>query len=273
LVRSVTAVAAYLVAMVAIIVGLRVGRAPLLAELSRRFGLAHDVAAVALAGCGLVLALPFVLGFARRVRRIGTELAGRVLPTTSAGVDLADAPRRALVVGLELAASMLALVPLLAVTAPFLPLYAGGGVLAVVMLGLGNLFWRRARNLHGHARAGAELVLELLDRQRRQDDDEPARSALPQLLPGLGPLAPIDIAPDSEAAGKTLAELNLRVRTGATVLAVKRADGSGVGMPAGHDRVDVGDVLTVSGTTEAVELARRLLAPPSPRRRPPDDVA
>lgn len=250
------------VAIGAIIVGAALGRGWLAAEVSESLGLDTRGAELVIAVAVLVVALPFVISMALNVRLLGAKLAEGVLPASGTGVDLADAPRRALVVGLELALSLAAIIPLMAVTAPFLPLYAGVLVVAVVLIGLGVLFWRRAANLMGHVRASGDLVLELLESQRRGDDDTshaPAPS-LPDVLPGLGPLVPIEIVADSPSVGRTLAELNLRARTGATVLALRHADGAGVSAPAGNDRLAAGDVLTVSGAVGAIELAQRLLA-------------
>ena len=66
------------------------------------------------------------------------------------------------------------------------------------------------------------------------------------------------MAESSPAADLTLAELNLRGVTGATVLAILR-DGEQVLVPSGHDRVHSGDVLAVAGSEESVAAARELL--------------
>ena len=66
--------------------------------------------------------------------------------------------------------------------------------------------------------------------------------------------------PTSPAAERTLAELNLRGATGATVLAILR-HGEPVLVPSGHERVHAGDVLAVAGTEEAIAAARELLEP------------
>lgn len=63
--------------------------------------------------------------------------------------------------------------------------------------------------------------------------------------------------PAGPAAGKTLAELNLRGLTGATVIAITRG---GVGiLPTGKEPLQADDVLVLAGTHDAVEAARDLL--------------
>ncbi len=247
------------VAITGITVSFGLQREVLRTELVQRLGTSPFVAGLIVAGTSLLLALPFVIGIARRVRRLGINLALRVLPSTDAGVDLAAAPRRALVAGLQLLAALVVVVPLMAATAPFLPFYTGALVLVTVSLGLGILFWRTATDLQGHVRAGSMLMLELLDKQRRTDHDHNREPDLASILPGLGPLEPIEVPAESPVVNCTLAELNLRARTGATVLAITRADGSGVGTPSGHDTLAVGDVLTVTGTADAIARARDVL--------------
>jgi CPA2 family monovalent cation:H+ antiporter-2 len=85
------------------------------------------------------------------------------------------------------------------------------------------------------------------------DESHTAHEALPAL-----DYTPIVLADDSAAIGRTLAELNLRSRTGTTVLAIRRGDDTAV-LPTGHDRLSAHDTLAVSGSDEAVARARLLL--------------
>ena len=79
-----------------------------------------------------------------------------------------------------------------------------------------------------------------------------------QLLPGLGALASVRLEASSAAVGKTLADLNLRGRTGAAVLVVTRAEG-GVIVPTAEEELRAGDVLALAGSHEAIAAARGLL--------------
>ena len=86
----------------------------------------------------------------------------------------------------------------------------------------------------------------------------PSLEALRTVLPGLGDLKPIPIADQSPARGKTLAELNLRGRTGASVVAIRRGENS-ILVPTGREALKAGDVLALAGTHEAIERARSVL--------------
>lgn len=86
----------------------------------------------------------------------------------------------------------------------------------------------------------------------------PALDRVRAFLPGLGDPVAVTIAPDSPSVGKTLAELDLRGRTGATVLAIVRG-AEGVIVPTAQEALCEGDCLALTGTHEAVDAARGLL--------------
>ncbi|MGH7287286.1 MAG: cation:proton antiporter regulatory subunit, partial [Myxococcota bacterium] len=88
------------------------------------------------------------------------------------------------------------------------------------------------------------------------------------LLPGLGHLVPISLSDSSPAVGRTLAELDLRSLTGATVLAIRRGD-AGLTAPGASAVLRPGDVLALTGTEEAIEAAGAILLGEAPQSRLP----
>jgi CPA2 family monovalent cation:H+ antiporter-2 len=117
------------------------------------------------------------------------------------------------------------------------------------------VFWRTARGLQGHVRAAAQAVLEVLGSQRAGEagrifDDR----KLPNPFPGLGAPVRYDLKAGSPAIGRTLADLELRSATGATVLAIRRG-GEGLAVPDAHAPLLEGDVLALAGTDEAIASA------------------
>jgi len=244
----------------AVIIGVALERAELVAWLRRTLGLDPVLATVLLMAVATVVAAPFVLGLARLARRIGVVLARAALPAGRDGtVDLSAAPRRALVLTLEIAAVLVVGAPLVALTQPFLPGVPGAVILSVGIAALALAFWRSAANLDGHVRAGAEVIVESLRAHARGPEPEPAPETLSELLPGLGAPVPFRLRADSASVGRTLAELDVRGLTGATVLAIIRGD-EGVTVPTARERLRDGDVLALAGTEEAVAAATRLLA-------------
>jgi CPA2 family monovalent cation:H+ antiporter-2 len=69
----------------------------------------------------------------------------------------------------------------------------------------------------------------------------------------------VRIGEGSPFAGRRLAEIGLRGRTGATVIAISRGS-EVVLVPDGHEILRAGDVLALAGTSAAIEAAREALA-------------
>ena len=258
---------AALIAAVVIGAALEAGRASAL--LGKWTALAEPTARAIVLTVAAVVGLPLLIGLTRTARRLGLELAHKSLPEAAKGkVDFAAAPRRALVLTLQLAILAAIGVPLVAVTLPFLPSYRFA-LLPLALVAMPAIaFWRSTMNLQGHAKAGAEVIAMKLGAQMAgnveakddslQDDMQRVREA----LPGLGEPVSLRVPTASAATERTLAELNLRGVTGATVLAIVRREQT-VLVPSGHERVHAGDVLAVAGTEESIAAARELIAAPT----------
>jgi len=222
-----------------------------LASVSHEMGRTLVLCAAALAS------LPFLIGIVRLSRALGAELATAALPRRADGMpDLAAAPRRAFVVALQLAIVIVVGGPLLALTQPFVPILYQAGVVLSALAALAFSFWRRASDLEAHVQAGAQVVVEVL---RRQGDSEGLTlEDVQPLLPGLGEVTPVRLEAQSGAVGKTLAELDLRAKTGASVIAVTRAAGEVIA-PTGRETLRAGDVLALAGSRASVQAACTLL--------------
>jgi CPA2 family monovalent cation:H+ antiporter-2 len=134
-------------------------------------------------------------------------------------------------------------------------------VLTGLLLAYGLAIWRGATNLDSHVNAGAQAVVEALAKYARAGQtsvNDQAMEKVHRMLPGLGKPVALALAEGSRAVGRSLAELNLRGRTGATVLAISR-DGQAIVVPGAGERLRAGDVLGVTGTEEAVAAAREML--------------
>jgi CPA2 family monovalent cation:H+ antiporter-2 len=220
---------------------------------------------VVLAGA-VAIAAPLLFGLARSARMLGFVLAMRALP--SAGrrkADFAAAPRRALVTMLQLGILFMVGAPIIAITQPFIPRFPGFTVLGILTVILGIAFWKSALNLQEHAKAGAEVIVAALTPQLSTDEDEEnlfkTMEHIAIMLPGLGEPMAVKIDSTSPAVDRTLAELNIRGITGATILAITRRGESGakVVVPSGKEKLRVGDVVALAGTQEAVDAAREIL--------------
>lgn len=248
-------------ALAAVVIGASVAGDTVTAFLSATLGLSETASRALLVLAAALLAAPFVVGILGVSHRLGVLLAETAFPKPELQrVDTALAPRRALMVTLYLAAALLIGLPLVALTQPFLPGTTGALVFALVLLVLGVGFWRSTTNLQGHVRAGAQVIASALGAQARRATalpDARPRVSVSELLPGLGEPEAVRLEPAGPAVGRTLAQLNVRGLTGATVLAIIR--GSEVILPTPDETLQSGDVLALTGTREAVEAAKQLL--------------
>ena len=255
---------AVVIALIVICASLGLGRVTLDGRLGR-----PDIVRWAIVGIAAAASVPFCVGVLRNSRRLGVTLAATAFPTRNepGGIDLAAAPRRALVLTLQVAIALLVALPIVVVTQPFLPGTPGASILIVLAVVLGISFWRGAANLHGHVRAGAQVIAEALARHARGSGtaQEDALAQVRELLPGLGEPVAMRLHPQSPAVGRTLAELDLRGVSGATVLAIWRAD-EGAILPSAQETLRAGDVLALAGTAECVSTAQGLLAAPDEQR-------
>ncbi len=254
--------------LLAIAIGTAVSLQRAVAILQRSLSLSPEVLRWLVVLAAVVVSLPFVAGVVRVSRRLAMLLARVALPDAAAGrTDLAAAPRGMLVAAIQLTLVLLVGGPLVAVTQPFLPGVHAAVALALLLAMLAAGFWRSARNLQGHVRAGAEVIVEALQAQSRAPKTpiEQALAKVRGLLPGLGEPALVALGETSNAVGKTLAQMNLRGLTGATVLAIHRGGGD-VLVPNVDEALQAGDVLALAGTDEALQQARQVLtgAPPPP---------
>jgi monovalent cation:H+ antiporter-2, CPA2 family len=216
------------------------------------------VQALVVAGA-IALGLPFVVGAIRVARGLGLALAAEALPAAAgSGMDLAAAPRRTLLVTVQIGILLLAGLPLVVIAQPFWPHLPWAVFLLVGLLALAIPLWRGATNLHGHVRAGAQVILEALASQSR--GSTPSHTGdldLARLVPGIGDAATVLLASEHFGSGQTLKQTNLRGRTGASVIAIER-QGEAL-FPTADETLRPGDTLILTGTGEAVQAARLLL--------------
>lgn len=238
--------------IVAIVIGAATG-APYVSDyIAQHIGLEGLPARVIIAAAAAVVATPFIVGLVRRVVVISRILALEVIPANETH-DIGLAPRRALIITFEIGIGLAVSLPLVAVTQPFVP---GGWVVVLVgLVGLVAVARRSLQDFDGHVRAGSELLLELLSHPPSQAKEELAQ--VETMLPGFGGVVSIQIGAASPAVGRTLAELDLRARTGATVLAIARG-GAGMATPSPTEPLAAGDTLAMAGSDDAIAQARNL---------------
>ena len=245
---------AVVLAAIALVVSLL--RVPL-AEWLVSMGVPSRFGLVGLFVAGLLLSAPFAYGLVMSARRVAYRFAEAAMPKAQRGVDAAHAPRGALVVAIHFATVLVLGLPLLAITQPFLSAWPAAAVIGGFIFLLTFSFWKSARDLQGHALAGAELIVDVISRQG-VDKDEHSIETVQGMLPGMGTIVPFKVEMDSSAIGHSLGDLNLRGLTGVSVVAISR-NGQRLVFPKAEEVLQVGDVLALTGAHDAIFAAHKIL--------------
>ncbi len=226
-------------------------------------GLGGDAARWSVAAFSLAFAAPVCVSLVRAGGHLGDVLAEVI--DTGTLPSRAPALRRTLVAVIRMGVVLAVGLPVVAATQPFLPTLGGALVFLLLLGALATQVWRGASDLQGELRSGAEIMFDSLRRHAAAGPRVDHRPAPDVAEPDAVRIAPdaVRIGPGDAAVGRTLIELNLRSRTGATVLAITGPEGQAQ-LPTGREVLRAGDVLALAGTREALEAASVLLREPQP---------
>lgn len=226
--------------------------------MTRVFGIELSEARLLIAVGALVLSTPFVVTAARNARAFARLKAQRLV---------AHGDGAAKVTVSRSLQTMLTLLVLTAVVLPFtvaLSMTVGSTLtmvgIALVVAVTGRELWRTAGNTEVEFQSAVQKLSDALSATTIEADEQ--RLSIPAVLPGLDEVTLFVIESES-VIGKTLADLDLHARSGATVIAARRASGN-LTLPSGTARLERGDVLALAGTDEAVEAAITILSSPHP---------
>lgn len=208
-----------------------------------RLGLSERMAPLAVALAAVLLGAPLLWFLLRSARALGSLVAERVFPGGDAAASN-QAPRRAL----RLASQVLVLLgvgaPAVTILRPLLDAPYVSALLLPLLLIAAAVIWRQAGAIEAEAKS---MTAELIARLSREDQAEEA-------MPDLGATRILALTPRSPALERTLSELGLRARTGASVVAIQRPGGD-VLFPTGSESLADGDRLVLAGSEEALARA------------------
>ena len=185
-------------------------------------------------------------------RRLATALASRALAELH---EEGASAVNAMVELLQITILLVVAAPLLAIVQPFMAPVEGIGIIAITILLTVIAVIRSARRMQGQIRSATRLIAAAL-----RGTHAGAQGGSYE-VPGIGMITPVSVRPDSEAVGKSLAELDLHTRTGAVVVAIGRGD-SEVVVPTSEEIIRPGDVLELAGSSNAIAAASRSLDTP-----------
>ncbi|MGB8222616.1 MAG: cation:proton antiporter [Polyangiales bacterium] len=250
--RAIRALALDAAALIAILVLTVVGLARASSELAPRLEVSLEGARWIVAGGALLFGLPFLVGLLRNTISVSRLLADTVAPPEMDPSSGARLVNRTIRVTVYLIVALGVGVPAIAVLRPLTGKLYGVSLLSVVVIAIGVYLWRSAGFVGHEFRSAAEQIADVLARQGGDDRGEVLSD--PSLIPGMDSVFGLRISENSSAVGRTLAEVNLRALTGATVVAIRRGAGNVV-LPTGHERIEPDDVLAITGTAEAIREA------------------
>jgi CPA2 family monovalent cation:H+ antiporter-2 len=258
-VRHVGVVAAHLGSLTLLLVGTSASAGAVAAKLVAA-GFPPWSAPLALPAAALVVAVPVAAGAWWSMTRLADHLAAEVVPAGAVGTDAARGLVQASVRLLVLLGSV---VPAIAISRPFLGAWAGGTVVPLlVVAGAAALVWRRAGEVVPESLSAADELSKLLGPDAPEHAPPGAATGAASTAPPSPGMVGVRLLAGAPAVGRTLAELDLRAVTGASVVAVGRA-GAAVISPTGHERLCADDLLGLVGAPEALERARAHLLGPA----------
>lgn len=208
--------------------------------------IARALAAVAIGGLCALPAAPIL----REARRLAAVFGEFALPHPATGaVDAALGPRRALSIVVEISAIALVGIAVSTLTGSFLPWFTVPSIVAAVVLPIVWVWWRSVHDLD-HARAGAEVILDVLGHERSASE---APEIAHEHAAELDDVRRWRVPHGHRAIGATLLELELHA-CGATVLALTR-HGERIALPSGDETLRAGDTLAITGSAASVARA------------------
>jgi CPA2 family monovalent cation:H+ antiporter-2 len=201
-------------------------------------------------GAASLLTVPNAIFLFFRARSLGGSVADALVPSKVADTQWALSFRRVtrLLFGLGAVAALFFEIVMLSGTIMPEQVWARA-VVGVTLLVVGAVGWNRFR------RVGAESLETLRGVLAEEVETDPAESAAELLDVHT---ERVRLEGGSEACGRSLRELDLRARCGASVIGVERG-GRTLVNPTAAERLAAGDVVLLLGDGEQIAAARSLL--------------
>ena len=241
---------AALVAAVFISAGFLERRRP---EWLKDLGLGDEGLKAALWLAAVVIALPLLIATFRKLQALGLLVAETKVRSATAGERTA-AIRAVVAQVVPIAGTVVMGVFVLALSSTLLPSLKVFAVLLAVVGVVTWLLWRSSIRIYSKAQAAIEETFA--------QAPEPRPPAAPAALPSLlreADLATVTLAANSAAVGKLICEVELRTRTGATIVGIERS-GARIINPGPDEELQPGDQLLLLGARPQLDAAKSTLA-------------
>lgn len=214
----------------------------------------------------LLVSVPLYIATLRKFNALAMLWAELAVPAAQGGANT-PAVRSLVSTTILLAGVGALLVYTMLLSSALLPPGRALIILALVAVPVGFLFWNAFVKIYAKAQISLrEAVTPVPPRARPRPRTE-------RMLPREAQLDPVAVTAGSFAAGKLLREIELRAKTGASVVGITRGETSHVN-PSPDEEIQAGDVLLVLGNAAQAAAARELLTRPAdaplPEEPPPE---
>jgi CPA2 family monovalent cation:H+ antiporter-2 len=149
-----------------------------------------------------------------------------------------------------------AAIPPLLVIGSFNGFYYGLAAALTILAISAFAIYRQAGAIDYTIKSSAQSAVQYVDQKIFSDPSDADNTRQISMAPN--ELLNVKIEKDSNAIGKNLAAMNLRAKTGATVIAIIRKDGETI-LPTGSEIIKESDILCIAGTRGATHDAIELV--------------
>ncbi|MBB5039527.1 cation:proton antiporter domain-containing protein [Prosthecobacter dejongeii] len=200
----------------------------------------------------MILSLPMLIAIVRKWQAFGMLVSE--MSVTSAAAKENTVPLRGIISTIVFIAGCAGLfLIILVLSSTLLPSRNLLIVLALVLVGLTFLLWRTFVQVHTKAQFALYETLNEAPLPHEHGESPPLPTLLQQ-----AELLNLSIAQDSPAVGKVISELQLRTRTGASIVGIER-QGENIINPDISEEIRVGDSILLIGNAGQIERAKLAL--------------
>ncbi len=219
-------------------------------------GLGQDLPKAIFWLAAVVLALPMLIATFRKLQALGLLIAETKVSRVAAG-ERTFAIRAVVAQVVPLAGMVVLVLFVLALSATLLP----SPEVFVVLLGfvavITWLLWRSSVRIYSRA----QFALRETFAQKPDPHPDAPPGRLHSLLRDAD-LSTVTISTGSPVSGKLIAEIELRTRTGASIVGIER-HGESIVNPGPDEELQPGDQVLLLGTQEQLKLAKNTLSKPA----------
>jgi CPA2 family monovalent cation:H+ antiporter-2 len=202
----------------------------------------------------VILSQPMLIASSSRLKALGLAVADVRLQDGSATAQAASL-KRFIARVIHLGGAVLMGLYLILLSSAFLPTLKVFLLLLVVSAAIAAFFQQWFTRVYANAEAALEETLTESDTASHAG--EKPSTELPAMLQGVA-LGKVKISPGAAAAGQLISQLQLRTRTGASIIGIERAKGRIVN-PHADEELQAGDDLLLLGDETQLAAATRLL--------------